>query len=70
MSPNEVTPIQARTTSNETALRAYRLWEQRGSPLGSPDEDWFRAEKEILSEKAPSAETPKSLKAKAKSASA
>jgi hypothetical protein len=23
---------------------AYSLWEQRGMPLGSPDEDWFRAE--------------------------
>ena len=23
---------------------AYRLWKERGEPLGSPDEDWFRAE--------------------------
>ena len=23
---------------------AYRLWEERGRPLGSPEEDWFRAE--------------------------
>ena len=22
---------------------AYRLWQERGSPIGSPDEDWFRA---------------------------
>jgi hypothetical protein len=70
MSPKDVTTIQAGTTSNDTALRAYSLWEQRGSPLGSPDEDWFRAEQEIRSEKAPSAETGKNLKAKAKSASA
>ncbi len=26
---------------------AYRLWQERGSPLGSSDEDWFRAEAEI-----------------------
>ena len=26
---------------------AYWLWEQRGSPIGSPDADWFLAE-EIL----------------------
>jgi DUF2934 family protein len=24
---------------------AYQLWEQRGSPLGSPEIDWFAAEK-------------------------
>ena len=23
---------------------AYWLWQQRGMPFGSPDEDWFRAE--------------------------
>ena len=23
---------------------AYEFWEQRGRPLGSPEEDWFRAE--------------------------
>jgi len=23
---------------------AYQLWMERGSPIGSPDEDWFRAE--------------------------
>jgi len=23
---------------------AYQLWLERGSPIGSPDEDWFRAE--------------------------
>ena len=26
---------------------AYRLWEERGGPLGSPDEDWYRAEQEL-----------------------
>ena len=24
---------------------AYKLWEQRGRPLGSPDVDWFAAER-------------------------
>jgi len=23
---------------------AYWLWQQRGKPIGSPDEDWFLAE--------------------------
>jgi hypothetical protein len=24
---------------------AYRLWQERGMPMGSPDEDWFFAER-------------------------
>jgi hypothetical protein len=27
---------------------AYQQWEERGSPFGSPDEDWFHAEQEIM----------------------
>lgn len=27
---------------------AYRLWEERCGPLGSPDDDWFRAEQELI----------------------
>jgi hypothetical protein len=26
---------------------AYQLWEKRGSPLGSPEIDWFAAEKTV-----------------------
>ena len=26
---------------------AYALWEKRGSPLGSPDKDWLRAQAEL-----------------------
>jgi hypothetical protein len=26
---------------------AYRLWEERGRPIGSPDVDWARAEDEF-----------------------
>jgi hypothetical protein len=29
------------------ALLAYEFWQERGCPLGSPQEDWFRAEREI-----------------------
>jgi len=25
-------------------MLAYQLWEKRGRPLGSPEQDWFRAE--------------------------
>ena len=27
---------------------AYQLWEERGAPLGSPEDDWFRAEHEFI----------------------
>lgn len=28
---------------------AYRLWEERGRPVGRPEEDWFEAERRLLS---------------------
>ena len=28
---------------------AYRLWEERGRPEGRPEEDWFEAERRLLS---------------------
>ena len=32
----------------ETIQRlAYRLWEERGRPIGSPEVDWRRAEQEL-----------------------
>lgn len=29
---------------------AYRFWEERGRPFGSPEEDWFKAEREAQRE--------------------
>ena len=31
----------------EIARRVYELWEQRGRPNGSREEDWFHAESEL-----------------------
>ena len=31
------------------AKLAYKLWEERGRPLGSPDVDWFAAERAVYS---------------------
>lgn len=32
---------------DQIALRAYRYWEERGRPWGTPDVDWFRAERDL-----------------------
>jgi len=29
------------------AILAYKLWEKRGRPFGSPDVDWFAAERAV-----------------------
>ncbi len=31
----------------QVARLAYRYWEERGKPLGTPEEDWFRAEQDL-----------------------
>jgi Protein of unknown function (DUF2934) len=38
---------QRQPSHDRIEFRAYQIWEERGRPLGSPDEDWFRAEKEL-----------------------
>ena len=43
------------TGSNEIAVLAYKLWMDRGCPVGSPEEDWFRAERELSAMLEPSA---------------
>ena len=30
-----------------TAILAYRLWEKRGCPFGSPEVDWFEAKNQV-----------------------
>ena len=52
MSNDRVTQQTQNSPDEERALRAHRLWEERGCPIGSPEEDWFRAEEEIRSEQA------------------
>jgi len=41
----------ATPTHEEVAQLAYHYWEARGRPLGSPEEDWFRAEQDVLMER-------------------
>jgi len=39
-------------SSEDIAQRAYALWEGRGRPMGSPEEDWHRAIEQLRSEAA------------------
>jgi hypothetical protein len=41
--------VRATVTENENAIaaRAYEFWQQRGCPVGSDQEDWFRAKAEL-----------------------
>ena len=41
----------ATPTHEEVAQLAYHYWEARGRPLGSPEEDWFRAEQDVFMER-------------------
>jgi hypothetical protein len=31
----------------DIAALAYELWQDRGCPIGSPEEDWFRAQERL-----------------------
>ena len=42
------------SSQERIALLAYTYWEQRGCCGGSPEEDWLRAEREILEQLADS----------------
>jgi len=35
-------------STNDVAALAYQLWQDRGCPMGSPEEDWYRAEEMLL----------------------
>jgi hypothetical protein len=35
-------------SATEIEERAYQSWIERGCPMGSPEEDWYRAERELI----------------------
>jgi hypothetical protein len=39
-----------RNPESEIAALAYAFWEQRGRPFGSPEVDWFKAERRLTLE--------------------
>ena len=36
---------------DEVAALAYKMWQERGCPIGSDQEDWFRAKNEVQNRK-------------------
>jgi hypothetical protein len=47
--PELSTPLaESGPTPEQIASLAYALWQERGCPEGSPQEDWLRAEQELL----------------------
>ncbi|MCZ2075897.1 MAG: DUF2934 domain-containing protein [Bryobacterales bacterium] len=50
----KATPVPETSTASELqpgqeqiAALAHALWEARGCPEGSPEEDWYRAEEQL-----------------------
>jgi hypothetical protein len=74
MNPNDsATNLVASTRDDrheEIALRAYWLWQERGSPFGSPEKDWFRAEQEICNQDVQPPDVAPSATTKAQAAAA
>ena len=49
ISPKKKGTSQPSETVSEStiAVLAYQLWQERGCPIGSDQDDWFQAEKEL-----------------------
>ena len=43
----ESEPLAVPIEYEKTARLAYSYWQERGCPMGSPEDDWFRAEREL-----------------------
>lgn len=41
--------VTAAPDRDHVAELAYTLWESRGCPIGSSEEDWFKAEQDLQS---------------------
>jgi hypothetical protein len=46
-----VEEISKPENQQHVAILAYKFWQTRGCPEGTPEEDWFRAEQEIVTTK-------------------
>jgi len=41
------TPVDVTVSHDDIARLAYALWESRGCPAGSPEQDWLSAEEQL-----------------------
>ena len=48
---NVVNRSEARVDPEAVEAMAYQFWLQRGCPIGSDQEDWYRAEAELKDKK-------------------
>ena len=39
--------VAEKASKDAVAALAYQLWQERGCPVGSDQEDWFRAEQQL-----------------------
>jgi hypothetical protein len=46
-----VEEISKPENQQQIAILAYKFWQTRGCPEGTPEEDWFRAKQEIVTTK-------------------
>jgi hypothetical protein len=42
-----------KANQSSTAVRAYLLWQERGAPDGSPELDWYEAERQLAAMSSP-----------------
>lgn len=48
--PNEAPAMHDELDHKLTERLAYQFWLERGCPVGSPEDDWFRAQEELRRE--------------------
>jgi len=48
----QVSGVVTECNREGVAALAYKLWQERGCPIGSDQEDWFRAENLLTNRKA------------------
>lgn len=51
IAPDTETEFPGTPDQDQIAALAYGLWEARGCPEGSPDDDWLQAEEDLIAKR-------------------